>query len=52
VCGAEKLSVYFGKILKENYPLTDTRLRDHDCVVWAGDIARYEAQKAKEGRAK
>lgn len=52
VYGAEKLSIYFGKILKEKYQLTDTRLRDYDYVVWAGDIARYEAQKAKEGRAK
>ncbi len=48
VYGAEKLTAYFGKILVENYQLTDTRLRDHDCVVWTEDIARYEAQK-KEG---
>lgn len=49
VYGAEKLSAYFGKILKENYQLTDTRIRDHDFVVWTEDIARYEGQKAKEG---
>lgn len=47
VYGAEKLSIYFGNILKEKYQLTDTRLRDYDYVVWAEDIARYEAQKTK-----
>ena len=49
VYGAEKLTTYFGKILKENYQLTDTRLSNYDFVAWKKDIARYELQK-QQGR--
>lgn len=47
VYGAEKLTAYFGAILKENYELTDGRLWEHLGAAWAEDIARYEAQKEK-----
>ena len=42
VSGAEKLSVWFGRILKENYMLTDTREDDTLAAVWQREIARYE----------
>lgn len=47
VYGAEKLTTYFGEILKENYDLTDGRQDDVLAAAWEKDIARYEAQKEK-----
>ena len=49
VYGAEKLTSYFGKILEEQYALTDGRQDAALVDAWNQDIARYEAQK-KEGR--
>ena len=45
VAGAEKLSLWFGRILKENYELTDTRADAALAAAWQSDIARYNAWK-------
>jgi hypothetical protein len=47
VHGAEKLTAYFGKILDENYDLTDGRQDKILADAWKNDVARYEAQKEK-----
>lgn len=45
VSGAEKLSVWFGRILKENYELTDTRKDETLAAAWQDELARYERMK-------
>ena len=45
VSGVEKLSVWFGRILKDNYELTDTREHEVLAAAWQGEIARYESMK-------
>ena len=49
VSGAEKLSVWFGRILKENYTLTDTRNDQALAAAWQSEIARYERMKEGSG---
>ena len=49
VYGAEKLSVWFGQILTEQYALTDGREDEALAAEWQGEIDRYEQQK-KEGK--
>ena len=49
VAGAEKLSVYFGRILSEQYELTDSRSDGERVAYWQEEIARYEDSKNAEG---
>ncbi len=47
VYGAEKLSVYFGKILTENHEIPDRRTDEAEAAKWADRIARYKEEKTK-----
>ena len=47
VYGAEKLSRYFGKILSQQYNLTDGRKDEAIAEAWSEDIARYKEQKGE-----
>jgi hypothetical protein len=47
VSGAEKLSRYFGKILDEQYKLTDTRTDGATAAAWQGEVERYERMKGE-----
>ena len=51
VYGAEKLSRYFGEILRQQYDLTDGRENEAIANAWAEDVARYEEQTAKGAKA-
>jgi hypothetical protein len=46
VSGAEKLSVFFGKILKEKYNLKDHRNDEELAVIWKKKEDDYEKEKA------
>lgn len=48
VYGAEKLSVYFGSILKERFDLPDRRSDQRYSEIWAEKIDRYEREKAEQ----
>ena len=48
VLGAEKLSVWFGRILKESYELSDTRTDAAAAGSWQTEIERYEQMKREE----
>ncbi|MBR0443481.1 MAG: SGNH/GDSL hydrolase family protein [Clostridia bacterium] len=50
VSGAEKLSVWFGHILTEQYDLSDGRTNETVAGVWQGEIKQYEKMK-QEGSA-
>ncbi|MBO5897736.1 MAG: SGNH/GDSL hydrolase family protein, partial [Clostridia bacterium] len=43
--GAEKLSRYFGRLVTEQYELTDTREDAARAAVWQSETERYEAMK-------
>ena len=45
VFGAEKLSRYVGRILTEQYTLTDTREHAERAAAWQSEIDRYESMK-------
>lgn len=47
VYGAEKLSVWFGRILKDKYDLPDHRVLD-DAHVWEARVATYHARKEQK----
>lgn len=46
--GAEKLAVYFGKILSEEYGVPDRRDDAALSAVWEGKIEEYDAEIAKQ----
>ena len=48
VSGAEKLTSYFGAILKETFDLTDERVSDHLSTVWNGKIDAYYKEKEEK----
>ena len=41
VCGAEKLTSYFGKLLKQNHGLADHREDEVLAKVWADKVTDY-----------
>jgi hypothetical protein len=45
VYGAEKMSDYFGKILKDNYQLPDRRTDEKVSKIWAGKVNTYNERK-------
>ncbi len=45
VCGAEKLTSYFGKLLQEQYGLSDHSGENDLAEVWNGKLAAYEKEK-------
>ncbi len=47
VLGAEKLSRYFGRILTEQYALTDTRTDAARAAAWQAEADRYEKMKGE-----
>ena len=46
VYGAEKLTRYFGAILRDTHNLPDQRVNSHACVVWQTRVDAYYARKA------
>lgn len=46
VYGAEKLSRYFGAILKEEHDIPDQRVNSHATAVWKDRVELYYARKA------
>ena len=50
LAGAEKLSVYFGKILKDNYGLTDFRNNPEVAAEYEKKIAFYDYMRADQER--
>lgn len=48
VYGAEKLSVYLGKILKTQFQLQDTRESSKKCEEWNKIVQRYNDEKDKK----
>jgi hypothetical protein len=48
VSGAEKLSVYFGHVLKDDFGLADHRGESALAAVWARKIQAYNAEKAAQ----
>lgn len=49
IYGAEKLSVYFGRFLKENFDLPDHRSVPETVKIWNEKAAVYENRKALSG---
>ena len=45
VYGAEKLTRYFGAILRDTHNLPDQRVNSHACVVWQTRVDAYYARK-------
>lgn len=45
VYGAEKLSRYFGAILRDSHGIPDRRTNDHACVVWQERVEAYYTRK-------
>ena len=45
VYGAEKLSRYFGRILRDSHGIPDRRVDSHACAVWQGRVDTYYARK-------
>lgn len=46
VYGAEKLSRYFGKILREDHAIPDQRANSHASAVWQSRVETYYTRKA------
>jgi hypothetical protein len=46
VYGAEKLTRYFGAILRDTHNLPDQRVNSHACVVWGERVRTYYDRKA------
>ena len=46
VYGAEKLTRYFGAILRDTHNLPDRRVNSHACVVWEERVQAYYDRKA------
>ena len=47
VYGAEKLSRYFGKILRDDHEIPDRRGNDHAASVWKGRLDAYYTRKTQ-----
>ena len=45
VYGAEKLTRYFGAILRDTHEIPDRRVNSHACVVWEKRVDAYYARK-------
>ena len=41
----EKLSRYFGAILRDSHGIPDQRVNDHACVVWQKRVEAYYTRK-------